>query len=121
MIKRVKFVGLTVKDFDKALDFYTNKLGFEVVSNQLAGPGNRWIELRIPGADTQVVISGFGPPPDAKSQMPGVVFAVDDLDATYEELKKKGVEFTQPPRKEAWGSSAMFRDPDGNLVLLSTL
>jgi catechol 2,3-dioxygenase-like lactoylglutathione lyase family enzyme len=120
MIKRVKFVGLTVKDFDKALDFYTNKLGFEVLSNQPAGPG-RWIELRIPGADTQVVLSGFGSPPDPKSQMPAVVFAVDDLDATYEELKKKGVDFTQAPRKESWGSSAMFRDPDGNLVLLSTL
>ena len=71
MIKRVKFIGLTVKDFDKALDFYTNKLGFKVFTDQPAGPG-RWIELQIPGADTKVVLSGFGPPPDPKSQMPAV-------------------------------------------------
>ena len=119
MIKRVKFVGITVKDFDKALDFYENKLGFEVTTDQPAGPG-RWIELRIPGAETKVVLSGFGPPPDPKSQLPVMVFASEDLEATYQELKKKGVEFTQPPTKASWGTSAMFRDPDGNLILLGT-
>jgi len=119
MIKCVKFVGITVKDFDKALDFYTNKLGFQVLSNQPAGPG-RWIELRIPGAETKVVLSGFGPPPDPKSQMPVIVFASEDLEATHEELKKKGIDFTQPPTKASWGSSAMFRDPDGNLIMLGT-
>lgn len=119
MIKRVNFVAITVKDFDKALDFYTNKLGFKAVTNQPAGPG-RWIELQIPGADTKVVLSGFGPPPNPEGQMPVVVFATDDLDTTYEELKKKGVAFTQPPTKASWGSSAMFRDPDGNLILLGT-
>ena len=56
MIKAVKFVSVYVSDQDRALAFYTQKLGFTVVTDQPMGPGARWIELRIPGAETGVVI-----------------------------------------------------------------
>jgi hypothetical protein len=57
MIKSVKFVSIPVKDQDKALAFDTKALGFNIATDQPMGPGKqRWIELRIPGADTRVVL-----------------------------------------------------------------
>jgi uncharacterized glyoxalase superfamily protein PhnB len=46
-------------------------------------------------------------------------FDTDDVRRTYEELSAKGVEFSQPPKTEHWGTSAIFRDPDGNRFVLS--
>ena len=59
MIRRIKFTSIPVQDQDAALDFYTSKLGFRVATDQPLGE-QRWIELRIPGADTRVVL--YTPP-----------------------------------------------------------
>jgi Glyoxalase/Bleomycin resistance protein/Dioxygenase superfamily len=56
MIKSVKFVSIPVRDQNQALEFYTKKLGFQIMTDQPFGGGRRWIELRIPGADTEVVL-----------------------------------------------------------------
>ena len=56
MIKAVKFVSIPVKDQDQALDFYTKKLGFQILTDQPFGGGQRWLELGIPGAETKVVL-----------------------------------------------------------------
>jgi catechol 2,3-dioxygenase-like lactoylglutathione lyase family enzyme len=56
MIKAIKFASIPVRDQDRALNFYTAKLGFAVATDQSFGDGQRWIELRIPGADTRVVL-----------------------------------------------------------------
>ncbi len=60
MIKSVKFISIPVRDQNKALDFYTKKLGFRIMTDQPFGGGQRWIELGIPGAATGVVL--FTPP-----------------------------------------------------------
>src|ERR1044071_10338672 len=56
MITSVKFVGIPVHDQERALAFYREKLGFKVATDQPMGPGQRWIELRIGGAETRVVL-----------------------------------------------------------------
>ena len=114
MIKGIKFVGIPVRDQDRALAFYTEKLGFRVVTDQPMGPGQRWIELKIPGAETG--ISLFTPPghEDRVGTFANFSFHSSDVDKTYEELKARGVEFNAPPKKEPWGTSVIFRDPDGN-------
>ncbi|HMC56059.1 MAG TPA: VOC family protein [Gemmatimonadaceae bacterium] len=56
MIKAIKFVGIPVRDQDRALDFYTKKLGFSITTDQPFNDTQRWIELKIPGADTGVVL-----------------------------------------------------------------
>ena len=76
----------------------------------------RWIELQVPGAETRLVL--FKNAAHRPGEMPGVVFVADDVKATYEELKAKGVEFVQPPKKEHWGEHAICKDPDGNLILI---
>ena len=115
MIKGIKFVGIPVSDQDRALAFYTEKLGFRIVTDQPMGPGaQRWIELKIPGADTG--ISLFTPPglEGRIGTFTNFSFHSNDVEKTYEELKGRGVEFTAPPKKEPWGTSVIFKDPDGN-------
>ena len=119
MIKAVKFVSVYVSDQDAALEFYTQKLGFALVSDQPMGPGARWIELRIPGAETGVVITRPMRPEQAVGLFQNMAFVTDDVQKTYEELAARGVHFRQPPRTEPWGTSAIFDDPDGNTFVLS--
>ena len=120
MIRRVKFVSIPVKDQDKALAFYTEKLGFAIQTDQPMGPGQRWIELGIPGAETDVVLFSPEGHEDRIGGFMNLSFSSDNVEKTYDELKAKGVEFTKPPKKEPWGTFAMFKDPDGNQFVLST-
>jgi predicted enzyme related to lactoylglutathione lyase len=120
MIRGVKFVSIPVTDQDRALEFYTNKLGFKIMTDQPMGPGMRWIELGIAGAETRVVLFT---PPGHENRIGGfsnIAFFTDNVERTAEELKAKGVEFVQPPKKESWGTSAIFRDPDGNQFVMSS-
>jgi predicted enzyme related to lactoylglutathione lyase len=120
MIKAIKFVSLPTRDQDRAIEFYTTKLGFTVWSDQPFNERQRWIELRIPGADTKLVLFT----PDGWEERIGsffnFAFVTDDIDATYAELQAKGVQTMGPPNKAEWGSSLMFQDPDGNKLLVST-
>jgi predicted enzyme related to lactoylglutathione lyase len=116
MLKRIKFNTVPVKDQGRALAFYTEKLGFKVFTDQTMGP-MRWIELQIPGAETMVVL--HHKPEHAPREEPALALVADDVRATYEQLRARGVEFTQPPKKEHWGEHAIFKDSEGNLILFA--
>jgi predicted enzyme related to lactoylglutathione lyase len=120
MIKSVKFASIPVRDQDKALEFYTKKLGLKVVTDSLFDGKQRWIELAIPRAETKLVLwTGEG-----QDKMIGgfmnVAFCAEDVIATAKEMKEKGVEFVQEPKKADWGTAAIFKDVDGNTFVLST-
>jgi catechol 2,3-dioxygenase-like lactoylglutathione lyase family enzyme len=119
MIKGIKFASIPVADQDRALAFYTEKLGFRLVTDQPFSDQQRWIELGIPGADTGLVLFQFG-----DSLKPGgpmnVSFWTDDVEGTARELKAKGVEFVMEPKRFDWGTSASFKDVDGNVFLVSS-
>jgi catechol 2,3-dioxygenase-like lactoylglutathione lyase family enzyme len=120
MITHVKFVSIPTTDQNRSLAFYTEKLGFKVVTDQPFNDTLRWIELRIANSDTRFVLFVF----DEGMMKPGGNFngalACDNVEKTYDELTAKGVEFTQPPTKQHWGTFATFKDPDGNQFLLAT-
>ena len=120
MIKARKFASIPVREQDAALEFYTTTLGFSVATDQPFSDTQRWIELRIPGAETRLVL--FTPPghADRIGTFSNVTFLADDVERTYEELRARGVSFAQPPKVEAWGTSAIFADPDGNSFVLSS-
>jgi catechol 2,3-dioxygenase-like lactoylglutathione lyase family enzyme len=119
MIRGVKFVTIPVADQERALAFYTQKLGFRMVTDQPYDAGQRWIELGIPGADTRVVLFCFG-----EARKPGgntdLTFWSDDVEATAKELKLRGVHFVMEPKREDWGTAAAFEDLDGNRFGLSS-
>lgn len=120
MIKSIKFTSIPVRNQDAALDFYTTKLGFMILTDQPFNDKQRWIELGIPGAQTGVVL--FTPPgqEDRIGAFSGISFQCDDVQQTYDELAARGVEFLKPPKKESWGTSAVFKDLDGNQFVLGT-
>ncbi len=119
MITQVGTVCVYVKDQQKAVEFYRDVLGFELLRDQPMGPGARWIELRPKGAQTRLV--PFTPPgqEDRIGTFSGLVFGVDDIDETYKTLLERGVEFKQKPEKQPWGGIlAQFYDVDRNTHVL---
>jgi predicted enzyme related to lactoylglutathione lyase len=119
MIKGIKFASVPVSDQDRALAFYTEKLGFAVATDQPFNDKQRWIELRIPGAATGLVLFTPDGHEDRIGTFSSISFTTDDIQKTYRELSERGVEFSGPPKAAEWGSFAMFKDPDGNSFVLS--
>jgi len=119
MIKAVKFVSIPVRDQDQALDFYTNKLGFQILTDQPFDDKQRWIELKIPGSETSVVLFTPTGHEDRIGSFSNVAFLTDDVERTYRTLKDRGVTFSDPPTKQPWGVYAKFQDADGNQFVMS--
>jgi len=118
VITHVKFVSIPTRNQDAALAFYTEKLGFKLVTDQPYDEKQRWIELRIGSSDTRFVLcktdeSRIG------SFFNGAL-ACDNVESTYQELKERNVKFDGPPKHEAWGTFAFFEDLDGNKFVLSS-
>jgi len=119
MIRGVKFASIPVKDQDKAVAFYTEKLGFRIVTDQPFSEEQRWIELGIPGAETRVVLFKFDNSLQPGMQM-NITFWTDDVEGTVRDLKAKGVKITMEPQTAGWGTAAAFQDIDGNNFLVGT-
>src|SRR5687768_8710053 len=122
-----------VLDQDEALDFYVGKLGLEVNTDADLG-FMRWLTVNVPGApNRQLLLEKPGPPAhdDATAEqirelvskgamgMAGI-FTVDDIQKTFEELKAKGVEFTEEPTERDYGTDCGLRDPFGNHIRIGT-
>ena len=120
MITHIKFVNVPVTDQNRALVFYTEKLGFTIITDQPFDEKQRWIELRIPKAETRVVLFTPDGQQDCIGKFFNAVFACEDVEATHRELSGRGVEFVRPPFKEHWGSFAIFKDSEGNQIGLSS-
>jgi catechol 2,3-dioxygenase-like lactoylglutathione lyase family enzyme len=121
MIKRVRLATVYASDQDRARDFYVHQLGFEVQFDQLYGPGFRWLEVVPPGAETAITL--VTPDPGQDQDLIGkgtpIVLAAEDIQATYRELRARGVRFTEVPAMQPWGAlQALFEDPDGNPFVL---
>jgi predicted enzyme related to lactoylglutathione lyase len=120
MIISVKFVSVPTRNQDRALGFYTEKLGFRLITDQPFGPGQRWIELGIGNSDTRFVL--FTPPGDEDKvgdRFNGAL-ACDDVEATYRQLSERGVIFEEPPTRQPWGMFAIMLDSEGNRFVLSS-
>ncbi len=128
MITKLNHMSLFVLNQDSAHDFYVNKLGFKVHTDAPMGPGMRWL-IVCPPEQTDLEISlmaideGMMFNKEAAKAMRDLVskgtfgfgvFECNDLLATYEELKIKGVEFTKEPTQEFYGFEALFKDDSGN-------
>ena len=135
MITKVTHMCVYVLDQDSAFDFYVNKLGFKLHTDAPMGPGIRWLTV-TPPEQPELEITLFplkeGMQFDAettktltdlvkKGTFGAAVFTCQDLMATYEELKAKGVVFKKAPTKEFYGFEALFIDDSGNWFSLSQI
>jgi len=132
---KISTAQLWVHDQDEALDFYTRKLGMEVRSDvTIAEMGNfRWLTVGPAGQDdVAIVLMAIPGAPVMDSQtaeqvrdlmakgFAGTIFlTTDDCQASYEELKARGVEFTEEPEERPYGIDSGFRDPSGNSIRLT--
>jgi predicted enzyme related to lactoylglutathione lyase len=119
MIKKIKFLGIPVADQDRAMRFYTEKLGMTVLTDQPFDDKQRWIELRIPGSDTGVVLFTPEGHENRIGTFINTALSADNIDKTYKELSAKGVEFLGEPKHEGWGSFALMKDSEGNTLCIS--
>ena len=120
MITHLKFVSVPTTDQDAALRFWTEQVGFSVLSDQPFSEAQRWIELSIRDSGTRLVLFTPDGHEDRIGGFFNGAFACDDVEATYRQLSERGVAFDSPPQKQPWGTFATFRDPDGNLFVLSS-
>jgi uncharacterized glyoxalase superfamily protein PhnB len=132
---RLSTAQLWVHDQDEALDFWTNKVGMEVRADvTLPEMGNfRWLTVGPPGQeDVAIVLMAIPGPPvmdaDTADQVrnlmakgfAGTVFlTTDDVHSSYEELRSRGVEFTDELQERPYGIDSGFRDPSGNSIRLT--
>src|SRR5256885_13548894 len=137
MLKNLTNVNVWVHDQDEALAYYTEKLGMELRDDvTVPEMGNfRWLTVGVPGQnDVAITLMAVPGPPVfdaetrdqimalmAKGAASGLFFSSDDVQATYEELKSRGVEFQQEPTEQPYGIDAGFRDPSGNQMRVAQL
>jgi catechol 2,3-dioxygenase-like lactoylglutathione lyase family enzyme len=130
MLKQLTHTQVWVHDQDEALAFYTEKLGLELREDvTVPEMGNfRWLSVGVPGQpDVSITLMAVPGPPvfdeDTRAQIQallakgasgGLFFSTDDVRGSYEELKERGVEFTQEPTEQPYGIDAGFRDASGN-------
>jgi predicted enzyme related to lactoylglutathione lyase len=133
MIQRMSFSSIFVSDHDTAIDFYVNKLGFELTEDQTLGTGFRWVTVKPKGqTELHLILMKHAPGPKlqqadidrlselmAKGAFGAGVFETADCRKTYEELKARGVEFSSPPKEQFYGVEAIFKDPFGNWFSLT--
>lgn len=119
-VRFITFAGVPVSDQQRALDFYTQKLGFEVRRDSPYGE-DRWIEVGIRGAQTVLLLNKSEVTAD--DFRPALSLTVDDVSETAAALKDKGVTFTQEPEASPWAPGelyALFKDSEGNTIILDS-
>ena len=117
MTVRLSIVPIQVSDQQAALSWYTEKLGMEKRMDDPMGPDLRWITVAMPEDEVQFVLANFGafdPDGAQPGSSSGYVLWTDDIDGTYQDWSGRGVEFSEPPTPQMWGTQALFADPDGN-------
>lgn len=120
---RLHFITIYVTDQERSLRFYTEKLGFSLVSDVRFASGNRWIEVGPPDGTAILALARPIPGLDEERFVGNsglVTFLTENVEAKYQEWSARGVHFPIPPQKPAWGGSfCRFVDPDGNQFALA--
>ncbi|WP_410743490.1 VOC family protein [Citrobacter meridianamericanus] len=118
--KCLAYVSIVVDDYDNAIDYYTNKLGFTLIED-VAQPGKRWVVVSPnPNSDCNLLLSKAANENQEKfigNQCGGRVFLflqTDDFWRDYNAMKLAGVKFCESPREEEYGTVAVFEDIYGN-------
>jgi predicted enzyme related to lactoylglutathione lyase len=120
VFRHVKFAELPVVDQDRALRFYTEKLGLSVAVDSAYAPDWRWLEFAIPGAATKILVTRRESAPRSE---PAIILVVEDVNDAVTTLKGRGVEFTQEPTSAPWAAEetfALLRDSEDNIVMLGS-
>jgi catechol 2,3-dioxygenase-like lactoylglutathione lyase family enzyme len=120
--RTIASIALVVREYDEAISFYRDKIGFNLVEDTLLGGDKRWVLMRPPGSSgTQLLLARAVTPQQSSrigNQAGGRVFLflhTDDFWRDYREFSARGVKFNRTPSEEPYGTVAVFEDLYGNL------
>ena len=121
MKQKIAHIALVVKEYDEAIDFYTNKLDFTVLEDTNLGRGKRWVIVAPPGAtECSLLLAKAASEEQLErigNQAGGRVFLflfTDDFWRDYNKMIERNIEFVSPPKEEEYGIVAVFKDLYGN-------
>ncbi|OAS82997.1 MULTISPECIES: VOC family protein [Metabacillus] len=121
MTRKIGHITILVKDYDEAIDYYTNTLDFTLISDNSFGEGMRWVTVAPAKQHETAIVFVEADTDDKKervgSQAAGHVFLVietDDCIRDYQNMKEKGVTFLGEPKDMPWGIEVVFEDLYGN-------
>lgn len=121
MKQTLAHVALLVRDYDEAIAFFTQTLRFRLMEDSDRGGGKRWVLVAPPGAAETALLLARAATPEQEAavgnQSGGRVFLflhTDDFQRDYDEMRARGVRFTEEPRHEPYGTVAVFLDLYGN-------
>ncbi|HYW06631.1 MAG TPA: VOC family protein [Longimicrobium sp.] len=120
MHRTLAHVAYLVRDYDESIEYFTAKLGFELLEDTALGAGKRWVLVAPPGGGAALLLAHAATPEQDAAvgrQAGGRVFLflhTDDFARDYREMRARGVEFAEEPREEAYGTVAVFVDLHGN-------
>ncbi|NOH61402.1 VOC family protein [Vibrio coralliilyticus] len=119
--QKIGYMALVVDEYDEAIEFYTKRLGFELVEDTNLGAGKRWVLVSPPGSDGSCLLLAKASNEEQLSrvgnQTGGRVFLflhTDDFWRDYKDMQKNGIEFCEEPRVEEYGTVVVFKDLYGN-------
>jgi catechol 2,3-dioxygenase-like lactoylglutathione lyase family enzyme len=118
--RKLAAIALLIDDYDRAIAYYRDVLGFEPLEDFPMGPGKRWVRVRPRGGEASFILAKAANEKQAErvgDQTGGRVFLflhTSDFAADYRAYRARGVEFLEEPRQEAYGTVAVFRDLYGN-------
>jgi catechol 2,3-dioxygenase-like lactoylglutathione lyase family enzyme len=117
-IEDVIVVSVPVSDQDRAKAFYVDTLGFDLIREDDAIPGFRWIQVAPPGGTTALtLVTWFDSMP--AGSLRGLVLRSSDIQGDYDTLLARGVRFDGPPAPQPYAAAeTVFYDPDGNSIVL---
>jgi catechol 2,3-dioxygenase-like lactoylglutathione lyase family enzyme len=120
--QHIAHIALVVDDYDKAIEFYTQKLNFNLIEDTVLSETKRWVLVAPNGSSECKLLLAKAASEEQQSrvgnQTGGRVFLflyTDNFERDYNEMKSKGIEFVRPPSKESYGTVAVFKDLYGNL------
>jgi catechol 2,3-dioxygenase-like lactoylglutathione lyase family enzyme len=117
----IAHIALVVDDYDKAIEFYTQKLNFILIEDTPLNETKRWVLVAPAGSQCKLLLAKASNEEQASrigNQTGGRVFLflhTDSFESDYSQMKSKGIEFVRLPSKEAYGTVAVFKDIYGNL------
>lgn len=133
MLKRNNISSIFVLDQDQALEFYVGVLGLEVSQDMNFGP-MRWLTVRAPGDEKEILLEKPGPPAHDEATAEQVrelvskgagggwlAFTTDDVHAAFDRVTRAGAEVTQEPMRQPYGTDFGIRDPFGNPIRIGSL
>ncbi len=125
--------SIFVLDQDQALDFYTGVLGLEVGADLDFGP-MRWLTVRVPGSDREILLERPGPPAHSDATAEKIrelvtvgagggwlAFTTDDVQGAFEKVVAAGADVTQEPMEQPYGTDFAIRDPFGNAIRIGRI